>query len=111
MKPYAEHTPRLVAQLLAVALGWLFVVAQFATAAKDLVLRMQTPAADCRECDLNLLALRALTTVPVRRLRAVSADPAAAWRRNDPDVASEVPTGPNLAMSAGGVESDAFWGR
>lgn len=39
-----------------------------------------------RERDADLLALRALTRVPVRRLRTVADDPAAAWRRADPDV-------------------------
>jgi hypothetical protein len=43
-------------------------------------------AVACREQDTSLLALRALTGVPVRRLRAISPDPAGAWRRGDPEV-------------------------
>lgn len=36
--------------------------------------------------DLDLFALRALATRPVRVLAGVSDDPAAAWRRGDPEV-------------------------
>lgn len=36
-----------------------------------------------RGVDTDLLALRALTRAPVRRLLAVSPDPASAWRRDD----------------------------
>lgn len=36
-----------------------------------------------RAVDTDLLALRALTRAPVRRLLAVSPDPASAWRRDD----------------------------
>ncbi|MCC2336384.1 hypothetical protein [Cellulomonas wangsupingiae] len=36
--------------------------------------------------DLDLFALRALATQPVRELARVSDDPADAWRRRDPDV-------------------------
>jgi hypothetical protein len=43
-----------------------------------------------RERDADLLALRALTKVPVRRLRAVAEDPAAAWRRADPEVVRQL---------------------
>jgi hypothetical protein len=43
-------------------------------------------AVACRESDADLLALRALTRVPVRRLRTVADDPAVAWRRADPEV-------------------------
>lgn len=38
------------------------------------------------DADLDLFALRALARQPVRRLAAVSDDPAAAWRAGDPDV-------------------------
>ena len=46
MKPYAERIPRLAAQLLAdaLAVGWAYVVVQFAAMARDLVLKLQTPA-------------------------------------------------------------------
>ena len=46
MKPYAERVPRLAAQLLAdiAALGWAYVVVQFAELARDLVLKLQTSA-------------------------------------------------------------------
>ena len=48
--------------------------------------RLAGAAVACRERNPDLLALRALTSVPVRRLRAVTEDPASGWRRNDPDV-------------------------
>jgi hypothetical protein len=38
--------------------------------------------------DLSLLALRALATQPLRRLRRLSADPLEGWRAGDPDVVS-----------------------
>ncbi len=40
--------------------------------------------------DLDLFALRALATQPVRALARVSDDPANAWRRRDPDVVREL---------------------
>ncbi|HEY4007352.1 MAG TPA: hypothetical protein VGM60_19515 [Pseudonocardia sp.] len=43
-------------------------------------------AAAARAHDPDLLALRALTRVSVRRLHTVSEAPAASWRRSDPDV-------------------------
>jgi hypothetical protein len=43
-------------------------------------------AARVRGVDTDLLALRAMTNQPVRRLLRVSPDPAAAWRRDDRDV-------------------------
>jgi hypothetical protein len=48
--------------------------------------RMAGAAAASRERDLDLLALRALTGTSVRRLRAVTEDPASGWRRGDPEV-------------------------
>jgi hypothetical protein len=48
--------------------------------------RLAGAAVACRERDADLLALRALTSVPVRRLRTVTDDPASSWRRGDPDV-------------------------
>jgi hypothetical protein len=68
----------LLVGVLPLLLGWLPLRVGYARAARA--------AADCRAHDLSLLALRALTTVPVRRLRAVADDPAEAWRRNEPDV-------------------------
>lgn len=38
----------------------------------------------------DLLAVRALTRVPVRRLSGVAPDPAAAWRTGDPDVVARL---------------------
>lgn len=61
-------------------LGWLPLRVHYARVARE--------AADCRKRDLSLLALRALTHVRVRALRAVSDDPAAAWRREDTEVVS-----------------------
>jgi hypothetical protein len=43
-----------------------------------------------RAVDTDLLALRALTRAPVRKLLAVSPDPAAAWRRDDRHVTHEL---------------------
>jgi hypothetical protein len=43
-------------------------------------------AARVRGVDTDLLALRAMTNQPVRRLLRVSPDPAAAWRRDDREV-------------------------
>jgi hypothetical protein len=48
--------------------------------------RLAGAAVACRERNADLLALRALTAVSVRRLREVTEDPASGWRRNDPDV-------------------------
>jgi hypothetical protein len=48
--------------------------------------RLAGAAVACRDRNADLLALRALTSVPVRRLRAVTEDPASGWRRNDPEV-------------------------
>jgi hypothetical protein len=62
---------------LPLVLGWLPLRVHYARTARA--------AADCRERDLSLLALRALTSVPVGRLRKVAEDPAAAWRRDDRD--------------------------
>lgn len=67
----------LLVGVLPLLLGWLPLRVHYARAARA--------AADCRERDLSLLALRALTHVPVRRLREVSEDPAAAWRRDEPE--------------------------
>jgi hypothetical protein len=39
-----------------------------------------------RDVDTDLLALRAMTRLPVRKLLAVSPDPAAGWRRDDTEV-------------------------
>lgn len=48
--------------------------------------RLAGSAVASRERDLDLLALRALTGTSVRRLRAVTEDPASGWRRGDPEV-------------------------
>jgi hypothetical protein len=48
--------------------------------------RLAGAAVACRDRNPDLLALRALTAVPVRRLRTVTEEPAAGWRRNDPAV-------------------------
>jgi hypothetical protein len=49
-------------------------------------LRYARSAAAARCAGTDLLALRAMARRPVRRLLAVSEDPAAAWRRDDRDV-------------------------
>jgi hypothetical protein len=63
---------------LPVVLIWLTVRVRYARAARSAVV--------ARRVDSDLLALRALAHMPVRRLLALSADPAAAWRRDDRDV-------------------------
>lgn len=60
---------------LPVVLVWLPSRVRFARAAAD--------AAAAREIGPELLALRALTNRPVRRLLAVAPDPVAAWRSDD----------------------------
>src|SRR5207237_370822 len=47
--------------------------------------RVASAAVAMRAQAPELLALRALTTQPVRRVLAISADPAAAWRRGEPE--------------------------
>jgi hypothetical protein len=59
-------------------LGWLPLRVHYARVARE--------AAQCRDRDVDLLALRALSRVRVRALRQVSDEPAAAWRREDADV-------------------------
>ncbi|MHA6785643.1 hypothetical protein ACVGOW_32295 [Pseudonocardia saturnea] len=61
-----------------VVLLWLTLRVRWIVAARS--------ARTARAVDTDLLALRALTRTPVRRLLAVSPDPAAAWRRDDRDV-------------------------
>lgn len=63
---------------LPVLLGWLPLRLRYARAARS--------AVAVRAVDTDLLALRAMARRPVRRLLAVSADPAAAWRRDDREV-------------------------
>ena len=60
---------------LPVVLLWLTLRIRYARAARS--------AITVRTADTDLLALRALAHMPVRRLLAVSDDPAAAWRRDD----------------------------
>ncbi len=61
-----------------VVLLWLTVRVRYARAARSAVI--------VRAVDSDLLALRAMAHMPVRRLLAVSDDPAAAWRRDDREV-------------------------
>ncbi|WP_214403328.1 hypothetical protein [Pseudonocardia lacus] len=60
---------------LPVVLTWLPLRLRYARSAAS--------AAQVRGVDTDLLALRAITNRPVRRLLRVSPDPAAAWRRDD----------------------------
>lgn len=64
--------------LLPLLLGWLPLRLRYA--------RRAGAAAVARQSCPDLLALRALGRVPVRRLVAVAPDPATAWRCGDPDV-------------------------
>jgi hypothetical protein len=52
--------------------------------------RAASAAASMRADAPDLLALRALGTQPVRRLLAVDGDPAAAWRRGDPEAIDQL---------------------
>jgi hypothetical protein len=67
---------------LPVLLVWLPLRLRYARAARS--------AIAVRSIDSDLLALRALARLPVRRLLAVSPDPAAAWRRDDRGVVHEL---------------------
>ncbi|MGQ0576816.1 MAG: hypothetical protein ACT4RN_21835 [Pseudonocardia sp.] len=59
-------------------IGWLVLRLRYARRARA--------ALAVRAIDADLLALRALARMDLRRLRAVAPDPAAAWRRDDRDV-------------------------
>jgi hypothetical protein len=61
--------------VLPVLLLWLPLRLRYARAARS--------AVAVRTADSDLLALRAMTHLPVRTLLAVSPDPAAAWRQDD----------------------------
>lgn len=64
--------------LLAALLPWLLLRLRFARRKWTAITLAATPAGE------QLLALRALANRPPGRLTAVSADPAGAWRRDDP---------------------------
>ena len=66
--------------ILLVAGVWLVVRARFVSRARAAGRILDSAA------DLDLFALRALATQPVRALAGVSDDPANAWRRRDPEV-------------------------
>lgn len=65
-----------------VVLVWLPLRVRYAAAARS--------AVTARAVDADLLALRALSRLPVRRLLAVAPDPAAGWRRDDPAVVRDL---------------------
>ena len=52
--------------------------------------RLARSAVTARAVDTDLLALRAITRRPVRRLLRVAPDPAGSWRRDDRDVVREL---------------------
>lgn len=54
--------------------------------------------------DLDLFALRALAHQPLSRLAAISDDPAAAWRQQDPDTVRRLAT---LELAAVGLRPDS----
>ncbi len=66
--------------LLLVVVAWLVVRVRFVRRARAAARILDSAAG------LDLFALRALATQPVRALAHVSDDPADAWRRRDPDV-------------------------
>jgi hypothetical protein len=68
----------IVLGVLPVLLTWLPLRLRYARTAGS--------AARVRDVDSDLLALRAMTNRPVRRLLRISPDPAAAWRRDDREV-------------------------
>jgi hypothetical protein len=53
--------------------------------------------------DLDLFALRALAHQPLSRLAAISDDPAAAWRRQDPDIVQRLAA---LELAAVGLRAE-----
>jgi hypothetical protein len=65
-----------------VLLVWLPLRVRYARAARS--------AIAVRSIDSDLLALRAMARLPVRRLLTVSPDPAAAWRRDDRSVVHDL---------------------
>lgn len=65
-----------------VVLVWLVLRGRWVLAARS--------ARIARTADADLLALRAVTRLPVRRLLAVAPDPAAAWRRDDREVVARL---------------------
>jgi hypothetical protein len=67
---------------LPVLMVWLPLRLRYARAARS--------AITARAVDTDLLALRAIARRPVRRLLAVSPDPAAAWRRDDRQVVHDL---------------------
>lgn len=64
--------------IFAVVMPWLVLRLRFLRRKLIVTALAATPAGE------QLLALRALANRPLRRLRAVSADPVGAWRREDP---------------------------
>lgn len=68
--------------VLPVLLVWLPLRLRYARAARS--------AVQVRAVDSDLLALRAMTRLPVRQLLQVSPDPAAAWRRDDRQVVHDL---------------------
>jgi hypothetical protein len=64
----------------ALAMPWLVLRLRFLRRKRAVLALAATPAGN------QLLALRALTNRPLRKLIAVSPDPAGAWRREDPYV-------------------------
>jgi hypothetical protein len=67
-------------------------------------IRMAASARAVRDVDTDLLALRAITRRPVRRLLAVTPDPAAAWRRDDREIVHRLA---ELELAALGLRSPA----
>lgn len=70
--------------ILAVAMPWLALRLRFFLRKRAVLALAATPAGQ------QLLALRALTNRPLRKLAAVSPDPAGAWRHSDPAVIAEL---------------------
>jgi hypothetical protein len=68
--------------VLPVLLVWVPLRVRYARAARS--------ALAARDTDSDLLALRAMARLPVRRVLRVSPDPAAAWRRDDRSVVHDL---------------------
>ena len=64
--------------ILIAVMPWLFLRLRFFRRKRTVTALAATPAGE------QLLALRALTKGPPRKLTAVSADPVGGWRREDP---------------------------
>lgn len=86
--------------ILALAMPWLTLRLRFWIRKWTIVTLAGTPAGE------HLLALRALANRPLRKLVDVSADPAGAWRREDPVVVRGLAV---LELRSSGIGAPRAW--